>query len=167
MQAEISQFFTSLIKLKMEKTISKTNKATLIAAALIITGATAIFGTYAASDEQESFSGRGQGPLGCYEMVNNLTEDQKAKFDEAHTLMQDGDVEGARAIMDELGFKGPGPNFERLTDEQKAAMEKARQLFKEGDSEGAKALLDEAGIKPPRKHGFMYREIKRQGVNQS
>lgn len=37
-----------------------------------------------------------------------INEDTFNKMIEAHTLMQEGDKDGARAIMDELGIGGPG-----------------------------------------------------------
>lgn len=137
----------------METTIKKTNKATLIAAALIITGATAIFGTYAAENETTAPAVNGPGPMACYQMMSDLTEEEKAKMEEANELMEAGDIDAAREIMDELGFKGPGPRHQQLTDEQKEVMEQARELFEAGKAEEAKALLQEAGIKPPKRHG--------------
>jgi len=148
----------------MEEGVSKYNKATLIAAALIITGATAIFGTYASSNDEES-SRPGPNPFACFEEVNQLTDEQKTKMQQAHDLFDAGDKEGAKAILDELGIKppmaghqgkgrgfGPGgrPDFmNNLTDEQKARMEEARKLMEAGDKEGAKAIFDELGLKAP------------------
>lgn len=137
----------------MKAIINRYNKATLIAAALIITGATAIFGTYAAGDDEENRPD-GPNPLACFEMVNNLTDEQKTKMQQAQDLMTAGDKEGAKAILDELGFKPPMRHdrkemMENLTDEQKARLEEAHKLMQAGDKEGAKAIFDELGIKPP------------------
>ena len=43
------------------------------------------------------------------EMEGRINQETFDKFQEAHQLMQDGDVEGAKAIFEELGMKGPGP----------------------------------------------------------
>lgn len=133
----------------MEENLKKTNKATLIAAVLIIAGATAIFGTYAAENDVRP---SGPGPFTCFEQMNKLSDEDKAKMQEIHEKMQAGDIGGARAIMEELGFgfRGPGPRLPHMaTEEQKAAMEKARELFQTGDQEGAKAIMEE--WKPERK----------------
>lgn len=71
---------------------------------------------------------------------------------EAHNLREDGDYEGAREIMDELGLKPRGHmkgHFDRgrslslLSDEQKDALQEARRS---NDKEAAQAILDDAGI---------------------
>lgn len=41
------------------------------------------------------------------EMESNINEETFAKMQEAHSLMQSGDNEGAREIMDEVGIGGP------------------------------------------------------------
>jgi hypothetical protein len=49
----------------MEKNTGKYNKATLIAAALIITGSTAIFGTYASGFNNEDPIASDPNPFAC------------------------------------------------------------------------------------------------------
>ena len=89
----------------MTKVLKRSNKATLIAAALIVTGATAIFGTYAA--ETEPAPQFGPGPLACYQMMNQLTEEQRAALEEAKALFEAGEKEAAIAILEEAGVKPP------------------------------------------------------------
>lgn len=156
MRAEISQiyFFNYLLN-KMEKVTTKSNKATLIAAALIITGATAIFGTYAAENEQTHKNG--PGPLACYQMMEGMTVEQKAALAEARELREAGDFERARAILEEAGIRppkkpGPRPEFlENLTDEQREMLKEARELMQAGDVEAAKAIFEELGLERPEK----------------
>lgn len=72
----------------MEKNVSKYNKATLIAAALIITGTTAIFGTYANYDELASSV-----PTSfTSEEANQLTEKQRTKIHQAQELFEKGEI---------------------------------------------------------------------------
>lgn len=80
-------------------------------------------------------------------------------FKEAHELRQSGDHDGARAIMDELGFEEPehgphgrgfgggkmGPDLSQLTDEQRSALQVAREA---NDRDTVRAILEEAGIGP-------------------
>lgn len=138
----------------MEKVTTKSNKATLIAAALIITGATAIFGTYAS---EEQFTPNNQNRPAFAQQRMELTDEQKAVMEKARELFQAGDLEGAKAILDEAGIKPPrghrnkGQFMKNLTEEQKAALEEAKELFEAGDKEGGMAILEEAGIKFPRK----------------
>ena len=132
----------------MEKQPKKYNKATLVAAALVITGATAVFGTYASDDKTNQLNTR---PA--------LTEEQKSGLDQARELFKSGDQEGAKALLDSLGLEKlewrahMGEKMKdfisTLTDEQKATLEEAKKLKEAGDEEGAKALLDKAGIKLP------------------
>lgn len=135
----------------MEKVIKKTNKATLIAAALIITGATAIFGTYASEDVPTTDQSRP--PFVHHE---ELTEEQKTILEEARKLFEEGDEDGAKALLEKAGIKAPlhpprnrGQFIKNLTEEQKAKLDQAHELMKAGDKEGAKAIMDELGIKPP------------------
>jgi hypothetical protein len=73
----------------MENSPGKNNKATLIAAALIITGATAIFGTYANYDEMAS-----SGPNSfTSEETNQLTERHKTKLQQTPELYEKNEVE--------------------------------------------------------------------------
>jgi|GEM_PF-5494378 hypothetical protein len=72
-----------------------------------------------------------------------LTEEMFTQMQEARELMQSGDKEGAKEIMDELGikppkrmghsFKGEGLRGERpeLTDEQKEVMEQVHSMMEE------------------------------------
>lgn len=138
----------------MEKVTTKSNKATLIAAALIITGATAVFGTYAASDETIPTN------QDCPRLIHQeLTDEQKTALEEARELLEAGDKEGAKEILDAAGVKPPkghrnkGQFMKNLTDEQKAAFEEARELREAGDIEGAKAILEAAGIERPKMEG--------------
>lgn len=84
-----------------------------------------------------------------------ITEATFNKLVEAERLRQSGDKEGAKKIMDELGFTHPGKGgrgkrmMDNLTDVQKAALEQARPLFAAGKHDEAKALLRAAGITPP------------------
>lgn len=85
------------------------------------------------------------------------TEEDFALFKEAHTLREDGDMEGARALMDELGFepkeftghmgikagKIGGALFNALSDEQKEAL---RVAHENKDREAVAAILEAAGI---------------------
>lgn len=135
----------------MENVRKHSNKATLIAAALIITGATAIFGTYA--DEVETPTDQPQ--KGFHQ---ELTEEQKAVLEEAKELFESGDKEGAKALLQDAGIKRPRAHhrkakfIESLTEEQRAALEEAKALREAGDKEGAKAIIEAAGIEFPKKH---------------
>ena len=138
----------------MEKVIKRSNRATLIAAALIITGTTAIFGAYAA-DENVAPEAKCRCPQPIHE---ELTEEQKAALEEAKELFQAGDKEGAMEILKEAGIKPPkhrpknrGQFMKNLTDEQKEALKKAHELMQAGDKEGAIAILEAAGIEKPEK----------------
>lgn len=92
----------------------------------------------------------------------DLSEEQFGVMQEAHAMMQEGDKEGAKALIEESGLElpkmhqqGKGKFMEDLTDEQKEVMEEARALKEEGDIEGAKALLEDAEIPlPPKKGNF-------------
>lgn len=97
-----------------------------------------------------------------------LSQEQFGVMQEAHTMMQEGNREGAKALFEEAGIELPKIHkfkkmkemkemkekfFDNLTDEQKEVLEQAKELRKEGDKEGAKALVEEAGIPlPPKKH---------------
>ncbi|MBN2307177.1 hypothetical protein JXD20_04280 [Candidatus Peregrinibacteria bacterium] len=133
----------------MEKVVKRNNKAVLIAAALIITGATAIFGTYAS---ESTLSGSDNN---CPFVSEDLTDDQKAALEEAKDLFDSGDIKGAKAILEEAGIKPPmggplnhGQFVKNLTEEQKTKLQEAHELMQAGDIEGAKAIIDELGIKP-------------------
>ncbi len=82
--------------------------------------------------------------------ADEIDEEFFAKMVQAYNLRQAGDMEGARAIMDELGIRphnGEGlDRFKNLTDEQKAVLAEAKELHKSGDHESAKALIDSLGI---------------------
>lgn len=139
----------------MDKVIKRSNKATLIAAVLIITGATAIFGTYAADEGIAP-----QCDCRCPMMQQELTEEQKAALEEAKALFEAGDREAAREILDAAGIKpphkpgqkSPRPEFmKNLTEEQREALKQAQELFQAGDKEGAIEILEAAGIEKPEK----------------
>jgi len=139
----------------MTKVLKGSNKATLIAAALIVTGATAIFGTYAA--ENEPAPEFGPGPLACYQMMNELTEEQRAALEEAKALFEAGEVEAAKKLLQEAGIKpprrtGPRPEFlENFTEEQKEILKEAHEMMQAGDTEAAQAIFDELGLERPEK----------------
>jgi hypothetical protein len=62
--------------------------------------------------------------IGDKPMSEQITVDNFSQFVEAHELMQSGDMEGAKAIFDDLGVKGPregksgmhGPRFDKNGD---------------------------------------------------
>ncbi len=83
-----------------------------------------------------------------------ITEAVFAKMVQAEKLRQAGDLDGAHAIMKELGFKiGPhgkgGGMLANLTDAQKTAWEKARTLRQAGKFDEAQSVLKDAGITLP------------------
>ena len=43
------------------------------------------------------------------ELEGSINQETFNKLQEAHQLMQDGDIEGAKTIFEELGIAGPGP----------------------------------------------------------
>lgn len=78
---------------------------------------------------------------------------------EAHTLIEAGDKEAAKAIFADLGLKHPGMGhghhkgphkgmFESLTDTQKEALKTAR---KAGDKEAVQQIFTDAGIEMPQR----------------
>lgn len=85
------------------------------------------------------------------------TEAEFASFVEAHELMEGGDRESAKEIMDDLGIQrlegkghfihkwgdGEPPFFSDLTDEQKAEFKEA---VEDHDHEKVKELLEEYGV---------------------
>lgn len=98
-----------------------------------------------------------------------LTDAQKAALEQAKTLRESGDSEGAKAVLEAAGVPMPpfGPhdhddeNRPELTDEQKAVLEQAKALRDSGDEAGAKALLEQAGIQPPQHgpRGMMFQNL--------
>jgi predicted DNA binding protein len=116
------------------ESIKRSNKVTLIAAALLITVAISVFGVSAdesTTDPQQDFT-----------PYFEMTDEQKAVIDEAHELMKEGDFEGAKELLEEAGIedrmmkgrrgrdKNPEnrpdcPFLKDLTDEQKAVMDQA------------------------------------------
>ena len=100
--------------------------------------------------------------------ADDLTPEAFAKLVEAHTLMEAGDMDGARAILDELDIRipmpgmGPGPGMDgerhgrmmqELTDEQKDLLDQARKLKQAGDDEGARAIMESLDLpEPPMRH---------------
>jgi ABC-type transport system substrate-binding protein len=98
-----------------------------------------------------------------------LSENQFKVMQEAHTMMQEGNREGAKAILDEAGVQPPkmqqlkkmnGEFQNNLTEEQKGVLEQSRELKQEGDLEGAKALLEDSGIPLPAKKGNFNKNCK-------
>ena len=75
-------------------------------------------------------------------------------FREAHQLRQEGDKEGAKAILDDLGIerehkghhKGKRYILSQLSDEQREAFMVAKQA---NDRATMQAILDEAGVELP------------------
>lgn len=130
--------------------------ALLIAVALIVTGASAIFNTYASDPEEDIAS---DSEYRCPFTQEELTEEQKNALEKAKELFDGGDIEGARAVLDEAGINpsaGPfnhGQFIKDLTEEQKAKLQEAHELMQAGNVEGAKAIIDELGIKPLKEFG--------------
>lgn len=93
--------------------------------------------------------------------ADRVTEDVFETFVEAHELREDGDKEGARALIKELGLrKGNGEGnserrefFNSLSESDQETLREARELRKSGDREGARALIENAGIELPERLG--------------
>ena len=124
--------------------------------------------------QQKIQEGREALENGDYEVVaemyqnrtgQELSQDQFGVMQEAHTMMQEGNREGAKALFEEAEIELPkmqkfkkmkemkGEFLEDLTDEQKEVLEQARELKQEVDIEGAKALLEDTEIPlPPKGH---------------
>ncbi|MFA5132232.1 MAG: hypothetical protein WC444_02810 [Candidatus Paceibacterota bacterium] len=98
--------------------------------------------------------------------VNTITEAQFNAMVSANKLRANGDIAGAKKLLDEAGIKPPvlgkkgmhgdqagekgmGMQMQNLTDAQKATMTQAKALFAAGKNTEAQALLDAAGIKMP------------------
>jgi hypothetical protein len=97
------------------------------------------------------------------------TEEDFARFIEAHTLREDGKWDEAKVILDDLGIEPPErmpgmghhsrgmmgrPDFlDDLSDEQRDVLEVAR---KANDKEVVEAILKEAGIEKPAHRGKMH-----------
>lgn len=99
--------------------------------------------------------------------ADELTPEAFAQLVEAHTLMEAGDMEGARAILKELGFPIPLPGpkhgsedhhprmwMKELSDEDKDLLEQARKLQQSGDEEGARAIIESLDLPHPPMHRF-------------
>ena len=99
--------------------------------------------------------------------ADELTPENFAQLVEAHTLMEAGDMEGARAILQELDIHIPLPGPRRefgddhpkmwmkeLTDEEKDLLDQARKLRQSGDEEGAQAIIDSLDLPHPPMHRF-------------
>lgn len=97
--------------------------------------------------------------------VDRLTPEVFAKLVEAHDFMQEGDIQSAREIFDELDLNvpmPPGPNGHRhghrgpmitdLTEEERNLIEQAHILRESGDDEGARAIMDSLDLPRPRHH---------------
>ncbi len=86
--------------------------------------------------------------------ADELTPEAFSQLVEAHTLMEAGDMEGAREILRGLGIHVPMPGLRHhasngnhpwqteLTDEQKDLLDQARKLHQSGDDEGARAIIE-------------------------
>ncbi|MFZ2682089.1 MAG: hypothetical protein WAZ14_03290 [Patescibacteria group bacterium] len=96
--------------------------------------------------------------------ADELTPENFSRLVEAHTLMEAGDMEGARAILDEVGVRLPmvgGQEMKRgfnqgtghwqreLTDEQQDLLDQAKKLHQSGDEEGARAIIEELDLPHP------------------
>lgn len=126
------------------------NKAAIVAAALIMAFSTAVFGTFAS----EAPEVEGETPAPFHQ---ELTDEQRDALQEAKELFKAGDKEAAKALMEEAGIKHPKKRahkranwFNNLTEEQQEVVKEAKELFKAGDKEAAKALLEDAGIEHPK-----------------
>jgi hypothetical protein len=96
--------------------------------------------------------------------ADELTPEAFERLVEAHTLMEAGDMEGAKSILAELDihFPLPGskPVFEdhqvwrvELSDEDKDLLVEARKLRQSGDEEGARAIIESLDLPhPPMRH---------------
>ena len=170
--------------------ISKFKKSAIVIPAAVLLVAVSSIGTASAAGEDFSrkmpqHAERGLHleiksaiASGDYEAFQNLIADAPftvdvdeetfAKMVEAHTLMEDGDIEGTHEIMDELGFPMRGPHgqrddanfkpgegreFDDLTDDQKIVLENARALREDGEFDQAHDLVEEADIEMPMHRG--------------
>jgi len=96
--------------------------------------------------------------------ADELTPEAFAKLVESHTLMEAGDMDGAKNILKDLDLHFPMPalhhGFEEhepwkveLTDEQKDLLDQAHILRQSGDHEGARAIIESLDLPhPPRRH---------------
>ena len=138
------------------ESIKRSNKATIAAAALLITVAVSIFGVSA--DEDTGMTNDVRPPMreDC-PIFQELTEEQKTVMEEAHQLMQDKKFDEAKTLLEEAGIEGPmmrgkhrgshdAPFFNNLTDEQKEVLKEAHEKLRAGDEEGAQAIMDAAGL---------------------
>ncbi len=152
----------------MEQVAVKTkgNLSTLIAAVLIIAATTFVVGAQAGENSQFKQDLKATIEAGDYEAYQevvasnpNLPEDFEIideetfnKLVEAYQLMQEGDKEGAKAILEDVDIPHPFIKFKchkekrELTEEEQAKLQEAHELMKEGDKEGALAILEELGI---------------------
>ena len=96
--------------------------------------------------------------------ADELSPEAFARLVEAHTLMEAGDMDGAKNILKDLDIHFPMPalysNFEQhepwraeLTDEQKDLLNQAHILRQNGDEEGARAIIESLDLPhPPMRH---------------
>lgn len=108
--------------------------------------------------------------------ADELTPEIFAKLVEAHTLMEAGDMDGAKELLSSLDLPLPIPGvgpmgrpeggrhdahqawMEELTDEQKNLLEQAHTLRENGDEEGARAILDSLDLPQPPVRAFRMHE---------
>lgn len=93
-----------------------------------------------------------------------FTDEQKIALEQARTLRESGDFDGAKALLTANNIAPPmrgimhgrdRPDRPELTDAQKAILDQARELHQQGDHDGAKSLLEANGLKPPFHHHMM------------
>lgn len=95
--------------------------------------------------------------------ADKLTPEVFAKLVEAHTLMEAGDMAGAREIFRDLGLHipmPPGPHGHRhghrgpmlvdLTEEEQNLLDQAHVLRENGDEEGARAIMESLDLPRPK-----------------
>jgi hypothetical protein len=99
--------------------------------------------------------------------ADELTPEAFTFLVEAHTLMEAGDMDGAREILHDIGFPVPMPGLrhgsgddhphmwmKELSDEDKDLLDQARKLRQSGDEEGARAIIESLDLPHPPMHRF-------------
>lgn len=89
----------------MFKDIFSKSKAVLVPAFLLLAASGSVAVAQSAAADSGDGSQMRHGQKG--EFLANLTDEQKAALDEAHKLMQSGDKEGAKAVLDAAGIDRP------------------------------------------------------------
>ncbi len=98
--------------------------------------------------------------------AEKITPENFKKLQEAHRLMEAGDKDGAKAIMDELGVKpfkmkrhAFRQDMKQLTEEQKKVLKEAME---KKDPAAVKALMEEYGIQPHHPKGILMGGVAKQ-----